>query len=90
MSEDQNGIEGERKRHDLAEEKYQGASDKYQENGRKLLYQIAAKDRINEQAMQNFADTDHALKLCNKACNQELDLREPQFSDFFEPSTQQK
>ena len=40
--------------------------------------------------MQNFADTDHALKLCNKACNQELDLREPQFSDFFEPSTQQK
>ena len=44
MIEDQNGFEGEKKRHDLAEEKYQGAYEKYQEDGRKLLYQIAAND----------------------------------------------
>ena len=35
-------------------------------------------------------DTDYALKLYNKVLNQDLDLREPQLSDLYKPSIQQK
>ena len=37
-----------------------------------------------------MVDTDYALMLYNKGYNQELDLREPQLSDFYQPSVQQK
>ena len=40
---------------------------------------------------QNFTNTDFALKLYNKVHQQKFDhLKEPQFSDFFQPSEQQK
>ena len=35
-------------------------------------------------------DTDYTLKLYNKAHIQDLDLREPQLSDYYKPSVQQK
>ena len=69
----------ERKRHDLAVEKYQAAYEKYEENRTKLLDWIAANDRLNIEAKQNFTNTDYALKLFNKTHKEQLDLREPEF-----------
>ena len=82
LSRDQNSAEEEKKRHDLSVEKYQGAYENRQEIRAKLLDWIATNDRNKEQTKQNFVATDYALKLYNKAHNQELDLREPQLSDF--------
>ena len=49
----------------------------------KLLDWIAANDRLKDEAKQNFTDTDYALKLHSKVHNQELDLRQPLFSEFY-------
>ncbi|PFX32998.1 hypothetical protein AWC38_SpisGene2094 [Stylophora pistillata] len=89
LSGDKNSVE-EEKRHDLAVEKYQAAYEKYQENRAKLLDWIAANDRIKKEANQNLIGTDYALKLYKKAHSEELDMKEPHFSNFFKPSTQQK
>ena len=35
-------------------------------------------------------NADYALKLYNKIHQEDLSLREPQFSDFYQPSAQQK
>lgn len=90
LSGDNNSVEEEKKRHDLAAEKYQAAYEKYQENQTKLLYWIAANYRIKEEAYKNLVDIDYALKLYNKAHSEELDVKEPHLSNFCEPSTQQK
>ena len=47
-------------------------------------------DRIKDEAKENFKNTDYALKLYNKIHQDDLKLREPQFSDFYQPSAQQK
>ena len=46
-------------------------------------------DRIKDEAKENFKNTDYALQLYNKI-QDDLKLREPQFSDFYQPSVQQK
>ena len=79
-----------KKRHDLAVEKYEQEYQKYQENRTKLLDWIATNDRIKDQAKQNLENTDYALKLYNKTHRDQMDLNEPQFSDFYKPSVQQK
>jgi len=83
-------VEEEKKCHDLAVEKYQEEYQKYKENRTKLLNWIATNDRLKDEAKQNFGNTNYALKLYNKAHQDELDLREPQFSDFYKPNFQQK
>ena len=45
---------------------------------------------IKDEAKENFKNTDYALKLYNKIHQDDLSLREPQFSDFYQPSAQQK
>ena len=90
LSGDQSSAEEEKKRYDFAEEEYQSAYEKYQENQTKIVNWIVTNDRVKEQPKQNFVDTDYALKLYNKVHNQELDLREPQLSDFYKPRVQQK
>ena len=77
----------EKKRHDLAVEKYQKEYEKYEE---KLNDWIMTNDRIKDEAKENFKNTDYALKLYNKIHQDEINLREPQFSDFYQPSAQQK
>ena len=48
-------------------------------------------DRIKDEAKQNFKNTDYALKLYNQVHqDKKIDLREPQFSDVYQPSAQQK
>ena len=73
----------EKKRHNLAVEKYQKELEKYEENRAKLNDWIQTNDRMKDKAKQNFANTDFALKLYNKVHQQKIDhLKEPQFSDF--------
>ena len=80
----------EKKRHDLAVEKYQKEYEKYEENRAKLNDWIMTNDRIKDEAKQNFKNTDYALQLYNKIRQDDLSLREPQFYDFYQPSAQQK
>ena len=77
-----NNSEEERKRHNLAVEKYQAAYEKYEENRTKLLDWIATNDRIKSNAKQNFPNTDCSLKLYNKVHASKLELREPDFQNF--------
>ena len=80
----------EKKRHDLAVEKYQKKYEEYEENRAKLNDWIMTNDRLKDEAKENFKNTDYALKLYNKIHQDDLSLREPQFSDFYQPSAQQK
>ena len=80
----------EKKRHDLAVEKYKKKYEEYEENRAKLNDWIMTNDRIKDEAKKNLENTDYALKLYNKIHQVDLKLREPQFSDFYQPSTQQK
>ena len=80
----------EKKCHDLAVEKYEKEYVKYEENRAKLNDWIMTNDRIKDDAKQNFKNTDYALKLYNKVHQDQMDLREPQVSDFYQPSVQQK
>ena len=80
----------EKRRHDLAVEKYQKEYEEYEEIRAKLNDWIMTNDRIKDEAKENFKNTDYALKLYNKIHQDDLSLREPQFSDFYQPSAQQK
>ena len=80
----------EKKRHDLAVEKYQKEYETYEENRAKLNDWIMTNDRIKDEAKQKFKNTDYALQLYNKIHQDDMDLREPQFSDFYQPSAQRK
>ena len=80
----------EKKHADLAVEKYQKEYEKYEENRAKLNDWIMTNDRIKDEAKENFKNTDYALQLYNKIHQDDLKLREPQFSDFYQPSVRQK
>ena len=82
----------EKVRHDKALEAYQAAYAKYSRDRTKLLDWIATNTQIKEQAKQNFTNTDYAFKLYNKAHpdKQMIPPKEPKFSDFYQPSQQQK
>ena len=78
-------------RHDKALEAYQAAYAKYQKDRTKLLDWIAENDRAKDQAKHDFQETDQALALYNQTHREQVTLpREPQFSDFYKPSPQQK
>ena len=48
------------------------------ENRAKLINWIMSNDRINDEAKQNFKNTDYALKLYNQVHKyHKIDLREP-------------
>jgi len=78
--------------HDRALEAYQAAYAKYTRDRTKLLDWIETNAEIKAQAKQNFINTDYAFKLYNKAHPDEriIPPKEPQFSDFYQPSEQQK
>ena len=81
----------EKKRHDKALEKYQKDYAKYQENREKLLNWQEQNRKNKAIASQNFEDTDEALKLYNRTHPDEnLNLTEPVFSDYYRPSKNQK
>ena len=81
----------EKKRPDIALEKYQKDYTKYQENREKLLDCQEQNRENNAIASQKFEDTDEALKLYNRIHPDEnLHLTEPVFSDYYRPSKNQK
>lgn len=82
----------ERVRHDKALEKYQRDYSKYQENRQKLLDWQDQNRHNDEIASQNFANTDESFKLYNRMHpNENLKImNEPQFSDYYRPSKNQK
>ena len=80
----------ERKRHDLALEKYQkdyAVWKKHEEVYSSWLYQN--KQNL-EQADKNMTDTDYAFKLYSKTHPTFVRRSEPKFSSYYQPSKQQK
>ena len=79
-------------RHDKALKDYQAAYAKYTSDRTTLLDWIATNSKIKEEANQNFTNTDYAFKLYNQAHPDErvIPPKEPKFSDFYQPSEQQK
>ena len=78
-------------RHDKALEAYQGAYAKWQKDRTELLDWIAEQDCVKDKARHDFQDTDRALALYNQTHRAKVALpKEPQFSDFYKPSQQQK
>ena len=81
----------EKKRHDLALEKYQRDYAQYQKDRTQLLDWVAKQDREKNQAFHDFKDTDQALALYNQTHRAKVALpQEPKFSDYYKPSPQQK
>ena len=82
----------EKKRHDKALEVYQAAYAKYTRDRTKLLDWIQTNAEIKEEAKQNFTNKDYAFKLYNQVHPEErmIPPKEPQLSDFYQPSEQQK
>ena len=78
-------------RHDKALKAYQAAYAKYQKDRTELLDWIAEQDREKDKAIHDFQDTDRALALYNQTHRAKVALpKEPEFSDFYKPSPQQK
>ena len=78
-------------RHDKALEKYQAAYAKWQKDRTELLDWIAEQDRVKNKAIHDFQDTDRALALYNQTHGAKVALpQEPQFSEFYKSSQQQK
>lgn len=82
----------ERKRHDLAEEAFDRANERYQRERAKLLDWIASQEKSKEKADQDFSVTDASLKRYGEA-HPDFDasqLKKPAFSDFYTPSKEQQ
>ena len=89
------GAEKERERCDKATEAYKAAYNKYTRNRTKILDWIATNARMQALAKQDFTNmyTDYAVKLYKQARHLDEHMtppRNPKFSDFFQPSKQQK
>ena len=82
--------EKERERHDHALEKYNEAVERFREGQEKLQDFIAENDRLKHQTSQNLVNVYNALKLYNQTDNEKIALKEPQMSDYYSPSNQQK
>ena len=86
-----NAALAEKKRHDIALEKYQKDYVHYQTDRTQLLDWIAEQDREKDKARYDFQDTDRALTLYNQTHRAKVALpKEPKFSDYYKPSPQQK
>jgi len=82
----------EKKRHDLAEEAFDRANERYQRERAKLLDWIASQEKSKEKADQDFSVTDASLKRYGEA-HPDFDasqLKKPAFSDFYTPSKEQQ
>ena len=78
-------------RHDKALEAYQAAYAKYQKDRTELVDWVAEQDREKDKAIHDFQDTDRALAFYNQTHRAKVALpKEPEFSDFYKPSPQQK
>jgi len=86
------GAMAEKTQHDKALKAYEAAQARYAHERTKLLDWIETNRENKELAKQNFTNTDYAFKLYNQAHpDQKMTLpKEPKFSDFYQPSEDQK
>ena len=78
-------------RHDKVLQQYQAAYEKWQKDRTELFDWVAEQDREKDKAIDDFQTTDQALALYNQTNRVKVALRkEPEFSDLYKPSEQQK
>ena len=86
--------DAERKRHDLALEKYERDYQVWQKNRQRVLDWYSQRRDKEEVAARDMGNTDEALKLYNRvheAVDQpQVHLKEPQLGDYYNPSSSQK
>ena len=88
-------VDAERKRHDLALEKYERDYQVWQKSSQRVMDWYSQRRDKEELAARDLANTDEALKLYNRvheAVDQpQITLgREPQLNDYYKPSSSQK
>ena len=87
------GVDEERKRHDKAVEQLQAARDEWSRKRTKHLDWINGELRRQGHAMQTFRDVDGAIRQYNLVSNKTFTLGlepEPELSDFYLPSPEQR
>ena len=87
--------DAERKRHDLALEKYEKDYQAWQKGRQRVLDWYSQRRDKEELAARDMGNTDEALKLYNRvheAVDQpQISLgKEPEFGDYYKPSSSQK
>ena len=89
MSGDDLGAE--RKRHDLALEKYDRDYQTWQKSRQRVMDWYSSRRDEQDIAARDLSNTDEALKLYNKVHSQEIIVgNEPNFSNYYKPSNSQK
>ena len=87
--------DAERKRHDLALEKYERDGEAWRENRQRVMDWYSSRRDQQDRAAQDMGNTDEALKLYNRV-HQAVDQptisigKEPQLGDYYKPSSSQK
>ena len=87
--------EAERKRHDLALEKYERDGEAWRENRQRVMDWYTQRRDQQDRAARDMGNTDEALKLYNRV-HQAVDQpsisigKEPQFTNYYKPSSSQK
>ena len=92
-SDSANATLAEKERHNKALVAYQAAYAKYSRDRTRLLDWIAKNAQIKAHVKQNFTNTHYAFKLYSQAHPNKRMLappKDPNFSDFYQPSEQQK
>ena len=90
-----NNSDAERKRHDLALEKYERDGEAWRENRQRVMDWYSQRRDQQDRAAQDMGNTDEALKLYNRV-HQAVDQpsisigKEPQFENYYKPSSSQK
>ena len=90
-----NNSDAERKRHDLALEKYEQDYQVWQKSRQRVMDWYSQRRDQQDIAAHDMGNTDEALKLYNRvhdAVNQpQISLgKEPEFEDYYKPSSSQK
>ena len=89
MSGDDLGAE--RKRHDLALEKYERDYATWQKSRQRVMDWYSTRRDEQDIAARDLSNTDEALKLYNKVHSQEMIVgNETNFNDYYKPSNSQK
>ena len=88
-------VDAEKKRHDLALEKYERDYQVWQKSRQRVLDWYSQRRDQQDIAAHDMGNTDEALKLYNRvhdAVNQpQISLgKEPEFGDYYKPSSSQK
>ena len=89
MSGDDLGAE--RKRHDLALEKYERDYQTWQKSRQRVMDWYSQRRDEQDIAARDLSNTDEALKLYNKVHSEDMVVgNEPNFDNYYKPSNSQK